>query len=498
MRTNSTRFIFCSFFAAIFLYSGKTFSQAIMSSNFEQAKVPNPPPGWVIKNTNNANWQSLSAVGYDGNEYNGNKCMYLANSYYGDQSDAWLISPEFYMEAGKKYSISFFYKNQVSNLNQLQVTLGSDTLPASQTEIIWDNRFRTDYYSKGQINYIAKETGIKHLGFHATTARTYTYMYLDKVAVEQVSCFEPLQLQVSNIGVNSISLKWKAGVAPLYEYGINSVMEPPTQTSYIDSSSINLSNLTAATHYYFFIRSVCSKTEKSKWAMQEFSTAYDTAGIESILCGTKFSNVFLATQGLYLQPICQETYFGLEFFHKFTPRVSGEYNLHVYSVNIGQTMAFAYKDASLGAGPNDWICIGSANDRGKLKFGPLEAGKEYLILEKARAAVGLPSSYKYAIDCITSAVNSVVATNINVAGNNIKVFPNPAKDKFTVTLNETKSAKYKISIVGMNGNTIKAITTNIVAGYNQLTIDATNLRAGIYILKIETPTGTQYQKVVKQ
>ena len=29
-----------------------------------------------------------------------------------------------------------------------QVTLGNDTLPASQTEIIWENAFKEDFYTK--------------------------------------------------------------------------------------------------------------------------------------------------------------------------------------------------------------------------------------------------------------------------------------------------------------------------------------------------------------
>ena len=38
--------------------------------------------------------------------------MYLAKSFYGDQSDAWLISPAFQIEAGKKYSqLSFIESN---------------------------------------------------------------------------------------------------------------------------------------------------------------------------------------------------------------------------------------------------------------------------------------------------------------------------------------------------------------------------------------------------
>ena len=489
-------------FIALFCCIPTAFSQAILVSNFEKAKVPNQPPGWVVTNTNNANWQSLSAIGYDGNEYAGNKCMYLEKSYYGDKADAWLISPEFFMEAGKKYSISFYYKNQSYLENQLQLTLGSDTLPASQTEIIWNNKFKTDYYSKGQINYTAKETGIKHLGFHAVTKETYTYLYLDQVTVEPVTCFEPLQVSYKNITTSGVSFNWSNNnnTGPVYEYGINTVAEAPATKLYTDSNSVDLSSLNPATKYYFFVRSMCAKHEKSKWSVTQFSTAYDTAGIATLECGTKVSNNFVAIQGLYMQPFCEQTYFGIESFHKFIPQVSGMYTLRVYSVNIGQTMSFSYKEAALGAGPDGFTCIGAANDfGGKFTFGPLEAGKEYLILEKAKAAPGWPSSYKYGIDCISAfSANNVNLSSLTANTKNVQVFPNPVTDKFTVTLNNTVATKYKISVIDINGNNVKNVTTNLITGKNQVIINAADLHAGMYMLKIETATSSEYHKIIKQ
>ncbi|NNV57148.1 T9SS-dependent choice-of-anchor J family protein [Limnovirga soli] len=499
--------LYCSRFIALMaffvLLSAATMAQLVTGAGFENAKVPAQPVGWVVTNTNNAQWQSLEAIGYDGNEYAGNKCMYLEKSYYGDQSDAWLISPAFTLEAGKKYSISFYYKNQSYLENDLQVTLGDDTLPAAQTKIIWSSNFKTNYYSKAQVNYTATKTGTVYLGFHAITPATYTYMYIDNFKVEAVNCFEPLEIEVNKTKVNGASFSWQnGGSSNRYEYGVSNKEVPPANTSFTDSSSLTLTTLSTATPYYLYVRSVCGKGVYSNWAVKAFTTDYDTAGIATLECGTKFENNFLAKPGLYLQPFCGDVFFGGEFFHKFIPAETGMYTLNAYSVNTGQQMVYGYKDATLGAGPDGWTCIGNSfGNRQKISFGPLQAGKTYLILEKAKAAPKYPSSYKYGIDCpttntlIQSASSAAIATNSSVK---MQVYPNPVADKLTLTVTETKACRYQISLTGMGGNVLSSFAKDIANGSNQILINMANVRAGMYILKIQTPSGTQYQKIIKQ
>lgn len=477
-------------------------AQRIFYSGFEDATEPFPPPGWAVTHTGNANWQSLLAYIGGGNQYEGHYCMYLANSFYNDQSDAWLISPEFIIEAGKKYSISFYYKNQQYVNNTLEVTLGADTTPASQTEIIWTKKSPDNIYAKGQINYTATQTRTLHIGFHATTPKTFTYMYIDNVLIEEVNCFEPLNPTLVATDLNNAKLKWNAPSDALgYEYGVSDTLVRPTDIKRTDNTGTKLRNLEAAKRYYFYVRSRCTETQPSAWAVKEFSTIYDASAFDTLQCGVRFNNNFTATLGLYLSPLCNDIYFGKEFFHKFVAGAAGEYTLHVYSVNVGQTMAFLYKDAALGAGPDGWTCIGSANDfGGKFKFGPLEAGKEYIIMEKARTAPGFPSSYKYGIDCLEPLATASTETNDAVAkpGYKISVSPNPFTASFVIHVNESKACKYSISIITVDGQIVNNLNKEISAGKTQVSIAADNLKPGMYILKIDTPSGTQYQKIVKQ
>lgn len=376
-------------------------AQVLLQENFENAVVPDPPPGWVTEKTGSPNWESLEAIGYDGNEYEGDRCMFLNGAGGAQQADAWLISPAINFTAGKKYSISFYYKNQSNSQNRLQVTLGNTQSASSQTQIISDKYFTSNIYAKGQINFTATETGTKYMAFHGATKNLLTYVYIDLVTVKEVTVFEPTGLSTSNITTNSVDAKWsKVPGAVKYEYGVNDKMNPPRKTAITTLTSATLTPLEPAKKYFLFLRSINNRNEVSDWAMLRFTSAYSTDGIASMTCGQKISNNnFIAGDGLYLNEYCDETFFSREFFHKFTPAVSGNYNLDVFNVNTGQTMGFMYKEASLGAGPEGWTCIGTSNYQGKISFGPLTAGKEYLIMEKPMAAPGFPSSYSYGIEC---------------------------------------------------------------------------------------------------
>jgi len=401
--TKAKNFRFLSLFFFGMVVSATSFGQYLLEESFETAVPPNAPAGWTTSYTGNANWQSLDAMGYEGNQYDGNICMFLQGSYYGDQSNAWLISPKFSFTAGKKYSISFYYKNQSYLSNELEATLGTDATPGSQTEIIWADTFKTDYYRKAQINYTAAASGTRYFGLHAITPKTYTYIYVDKIVIQEVSCFEPLTpaVQLSGVTTQSARVTWNTTEdASAYEYGVSESGTIPPSTLY--TTHINtalLKGLTAAKKYYLYVRSKCSGSSNSNWAIKDFGTAYDSSKVETLSCGKLFSNLFVGGNGLFLNVMCDEVYFGNEFFHKFVPEQSGYYNLVLNSVNDGQTVEFAYKEATGSLNAAGWNCIGNSNYSWKNSFGPLEAGKTYYILEKTKRPVTLPTSYSYIIEC---------------------------------------------------------------------------------------------------
>lgn len=389
-------------FLLLTVFSTTARSQVLISSGFEDATEPNPPAGWTVTTPNGtANWQSLYAEGGFGNSYEGEYCMYLAAAYNDDKSDAWLISPSFTAEAGKKYSISFYYKNQSNSANRFEITLGSDATPASQTEVISQFNFRDSRYVKAQINYTATSAGVKYLGIHCVTEHTLTYAYIDKFEIAAVSCFEPTNLKVTGIDTSSARAVWDAVSADAkYEYGISeSATTPPTATTSTNNKEALITGLKSGTPHYLYVRARCDASTASTWAITKFGTAYNPAFFPVVNCGTKEINDFISTEGIYQNSLCDLDYGASEFFHKFTPAQSGDYYLNIYEVNTGQAIAFGYKDSALGSGPDGWTCIGYNYSGIKFKLGPLEAGKTYYIMQKAARIAPFPSYYSWGIDC---------------------------------------------------------------------------------------------------
>ena len=108
----TTLVIKCSFFLLLCAGLSKTgFAQTLLSSGFENAKPPSPPPGWVVTYTGKNKWQSLDGTG-GGNQLAGKICMFVQNGGDGSQSDAWLITTPVFFVGGKKYSNCFYYKKQ--------------------------------------------------------------------------------------------------------------------------------------------------------------------------------------------------------------------------------------------------------------------------------------------------------------------------------------------------------------------------------------------------
>lgn len=87
-----------------------------------------------------------------------------------------------------------------------------------------------------------------------------------------------------------------------------------------------------------------------------------------------------------------------------------------------------------------------------------------------------------------------------VQKNEIKLYPNPAKDVVTVTYEMTEKSPVKIDLLDKNGNTIKTVFEGTLdAGKQEFKIDLTQESdTGIYMVSITTSKGQQTEKVILQ
>jgi hypothetical protein len=104
--------------------------------------------------------------------------------------------------------------------------------------------------------------------------------------------------------------------------------------------------------------------------------------------------------------------------------------------------------------------------------------------------------------CLTAAINKTAAmysvnfgtpTSIRSVSKEVAtIYPNPAKDNFTIK--GLATAKYQVEIMNLNGSILKSISAN-----GNQAINISSLANNIYILKITNQDGTtQFARLIKE
>jgi len=83
------------------------------------------------------------------------------------------------------------------------------------------------------------------------------------------------------------------------------------------------------------------------------------------------------------------------------------------------------------------------------------------------------------------------------ASSNLKIAPNPVSSSAIFSFSLPAAGKVSLKIFDMNGRLINAVAEKVfAAGEHQLKWDATNVRAGIYILKMQAGNYAETKKVI--
>lgn len=83
----------------------------------------------------------------------------------------------------------------------------------------------------------------------------------------------------------------------------------------------------------------------------------------------------------------------------------------------------------------------------------------------------------------------------SIGVNNLKAFPNPAKNVLNVQMNLSNMETVSISLVNMNGQTVLNKVVNNTSDVSEQ-FNVANLASGLYFLQVTTSKGTQSQKVL--
>ena len=107
-------------------------------------------------------------------------------------------------------------------------------------------------------------------------------------------------------------------------------------------------------------------------------------------------------------------------------------------------------------------------------------------------------------NCTSTFCDTVIIPNAigidEVSGmSNIKVYPVPAKDELNVQFAYAGNGNVTLMVTDVCGRQADATVTSTVSGNTtNAAIDLADLSSGIYLLQIQTPTGTSVQRFVKE
>lgn len=95
---------------------------------------------------------------------------------------------------------------------------------------------------------------------------------------------------------------------------------------------------------------------------------------------------------------------------------------------------------------------------------------------------------------VTATVTTLTGINESDANNIAYVYPNPATDNLTISLNASVTGNVEVSIVDLAG---RLVANQSFSATDKLQMNVTNLAKGTYMVKVKTETAQSVQRIVK-
>jgi gliding motility-associated-like protein len=212
---------------------------------------------------------------YTTNPFEGNQCAAIDTDFNGGANNDWLISPQIVLNGNQR--LRYRYRVQsAGEPNEFRVMLSTTgNAPASFTTTLVP---LATYSNTTYVERIVPLTGISgnaNIGFHVPSGTLDGWIiYIDKFIIENIpTCLPSINLTVADISSTSAVLGWTdTNTTSTSQWEIIYVPqgspEPlPTDTGIIVyTNPVLLTGLTPGTPYTYYVRAVCSSTDKSEWS----------------------------------------------------------------------------------------------------------------------------------------------------------------------------------------------------------------------------------------
>jgi hypothetical protein len=190
--------------------------------------------------------------------------------YYTTEPGQYLISPEL-GGIGNGLRVKFWYREEDEYYTET-FQVGYSTTDNDPDSFTWgDEITATTSYQQFKANYPAdtKYVAVKH-----TSDDQWNLYFDDFLFEESPSCIEPTGVQVADVTTNSATISWTAGGSEtawdIYVTADATIVPDDNTTPTVanaNNNSYSLSNLSAGTIYYVYVRAICSGTEVSDWSL---------------------------------------------------------------------------------------------------------------------------------------------------------------------------------------------------------------------------------------
>lgn len=160
-----------------------------------------------------------------------------------------MITPEFTLESGKKYYVSFYQNTSGSYPEKMKVTVGNAPNVAAQTTVLWDNAGGTELtnatYELRIAEFIAPSTG-SYFGFNCYSDADQWYLDVDDISIiEQPTVdlaftqfWQTTGLPVPRSGQNFSNYNVTMNKQTLID-GKKQLVELTNQSNAVSSSNVN-------------------------------------------------------------------------------------------------------------------------------------------------------------------------------------------------------------------------------------------------------------------
>ena len=255
---------------------------SVLNENFDSVTGTNNLPNcWSkILTSNNSSTPTISLTTTDNFSAPNNISFYGNGATTTDAATKIiLVSPELNNINTGTHRLRFKARRTSVDTKVQIVALNGNTASAN-VEIIQTLPLTTNY--EEYIVYMNNYSGsANYLGIRRFDGGTWTYMYVDDVVWEPIpTCPELATIILNNTTPVGANISWtnvnNQQPANGYEYIVTTTNTTPANNSAVTTiasgtNSIDLSSLSNGT-YYFWIRRLCSATEKSTWKSISFTT----------------------------------------------------------------------------------------------------------------------------------------------------------------------------------------------------------------------------------